>query len=113
MNDTTRMQYQHTQYAPLHYLMWSIALGQAIAACLLVHRPIVALVLITSAAIVALFAACFMHLTIQDEGESLAIRFGPLPLFRKTIPYTDISDVAAGRSTLIDGWGIHYVPTRG
>ena len=41
------------------------------------------------------------------------MRFGPLPLFRKRIPYRDIAAVEQGRSRWIDGWGIHFVPGRG
>ena len=107
------MQYHHTQRAPLHYLLWTISLIQVVAAYLLFALPVVACILIASAAMIALFAASFMHLTVQDEGHRLAIRFGPLPLFRKTINYEEIGESVAGRSSFIDGWGIHYVPRRG
>ena len=67
-------------------------------------------------AIAAIFALCglmFGSLTISDEGEWLALRFGPLPVLRKTIRYADITGVEVGRTTIIDGWGIHYMPGRG
>jgi hypothetical protein len=35
------------------------------------------------------------------------VRFGPIPLFRKTVLYTDILKVEVGRTLLLDGWGIH------
>jgi hypothetical protein len=54
-----------------------------------------------------LVAASFHHLTVEDHGEELAIRFGPVPLFRKTVAYSDIESVEVGRTTLLDGWGIH------
>ena len=55
----------------------------------------------------------FGSLTIRDDGEWLALRFGPLPLLRKTIRYADITGVEIGRTTIIDGWGIHFIPGRG
>ena len=55
----------------------------------------------------------FGSLTISDEGDCLALRFGPLPLLRKTIRYADITGVAIGRTSVVDGWGIHYFPGRG
>lgn len=55
----------------------------------------------------------FGSLTIRDEGEWLALRYGPLPVLRKRIRYADITSVEAGRTSIIDGWGIHYIPGRG
>jgi hypothetical protein len=43
----------------------------------------------------------------------LALRFGPVPLLGKRIPYAQIRGVRAARSKLFDGWGIHWVPGRG
>ena len=50
---------------------------------------------------------------IRDEGDCLAIRFGPLPVFRKLIRYADIRGVEVGRTRIIDGWGVHYILGRG
>jgi hypothetical protein len=57
-----------------------------------------------------LLAESFHHLTVADEGDRLVIRFGPLPLFRKSIWYDDIRTVEKGRTTFVDGWGIHWNP---
>jgi hypothetical protein len=46
----------------------------------------------------------FGSLTIRDEGDCLALRFGPLPLLRKRIRYADITGVEVGRTTILDGW---------
>jgi hypothetical protein len=43
----------------------------------------------------------------------LALRFGPLPVLRKTIRYAEITGVEIGRTTILDGWGVHYMPGRG
>ena len=55
----------------------------------------------------------FTSLTIRDEGDWLALCFGPLPLLRKTVRYADITGVEVGRTRIINGWGIHYFPGRG
>ena len=34
-------------------------------------------------------------------------------LLRKRIRYADITGVEIGRTGIIDGWGIHYIPGRG
>ncbi|MCO6456455.1 MAG: hypothetical protein J5I93_14250 [Pirellulaceae bacterium] len=53
-------------------------------------------------------AASFHHLTVKDRGELLEIRFGPLPLFRRTVRYADLGSVEIGRTLVLDGWGIHW-----
>jgi len=58
--------------------------------------------------LLALLAPAFHHLTVVDEGDRLAIRFGPLPLFRRAVRYDDIERVEVGRTLLLDGRGIHY-----
>ena len=55
----------------------------------------------------------FHHLTVADEGDHLSIRFGPLPFCCKRIPYDQIRDVEVGRTTWLDGWGIHQSPRGG
>jgi hypothetical protein len=73
----------------------------------------VATVVLLAAGAMAGLAFCFRSLTVADDGDRLTIRFGPVPLFRTSIPYADMTGVEAGKSTVIDGWGIHYVPGRG
>jgi hypothetical protein len=50
---------------------------------------------------------CFCSLTVADEGEHLAIRFGPVPLLGKQIRYADMQSLEVGKTTFLDGWGIH------
>ncbi|MDB4650408.1 hypothetical protein OAE37_01460 [Pirellulaceae bacterium] len=52
-------------------------------------------------------AGSFHHLKVEDQGEQLSIRFGPLPLFRRSVKYENIVSVKKGRTTILDGWGIH------
>jgi hypothetical protein len=76
-------------------------------------EPAVAVLVLAIAAVFVICALMFGSLTVRDEGEWLALRYGPLPIFRKRIRYADITAVEPGRSAIIDGWGIHYIPGRG
>lgn len=58
--------------------------------------------------LIALLAPCFHNLTVADKGDVLSIRFGPVLLFARTVNYADIEQVEDGRTTILDGWGIHY-----
>jgi len=71
------------------------------------QSPVVSIVLPVAGLVNLVLAGAFHHLTIADEGEALAVRFGPLPLFRTAIRYDDIRRVELGRTTLLDGLGIH------
>jgi hypothetical protein len=53
-------------------------------------------------------AASLHHLTVADQGDVLAIRFGPLPLLRTSVRYAEIESAEVGRTLLLDGWGVHY-----
>ncbi|MCI0364516.1 MAG: PH domain-containing protein, partial [Phycisphaerales bacterium] len=107
------MNYSHTQRAPPWWLLAAIGAAAIVVASLLhVHWQIALIVASLGAAILVL-AVCFQTLTVADEGDSLAIRYGPLPLFHKRIPYQTIREVEPSRSAFIDGWGIHYIPGRG
>jgi hypothetical protein len=101
------MTYSHTQHAPfcaqLTAAYWAFQATQ----------PWVGLILAASALLVGILGASFQHLTVADEVDRLTIRFGPVPLFRRRVHYADIVSVEAGRTTLLDGWGIHYSPRGG
>ncbi len=116
------MAYKHTQHGRWHYLFLLFSVAMAVAVWLtrrelgvwLLHRHLTVLNLVLATA--AIFAVCglmFGSLTIRDEGERLALRFGPLPILRKRLRYADITGVEIGRTKIIDGWGIHYTPGRG
>ncbi len=116
MNGTTSTEttsgYFHTQKAPLCLILYGSAL-----ACLvlgwLVSSELAMIICVAVAVPIALLAPAFHYLTVVDQGEVLAIRFGPLPLFRRTVRYSDIEKVEMGRTTFLEGWGIHYSPRGG
>ena len=57
--------------------------------------------------LLGLLAPAFHHLTVADHGDVLAIQFGPVPLFRRKVKYTDIEKADVGRTLFVAGWGIH------
>lgn len=55
----------------------------------------------------AFLGLSFQSLLVADEGDVLLVAFGPLRLPRIRIRYADIERIEVGRTTLLDGWGIH------
>jgi len=107
------MDYEKTQYAPLHYILLAVAVTSLIGAWVARGEPGEAILLVGVAAALVLVALMFGSLTVSDEGDCLALRYGPLPVFHKRIRYADITAVEPGRTSVIDGWGIHCLPGRG
>ncbi len=107
------MPYNHTQNAPLHYIVSApgiISLGAAWFA----RADAVAVAICLSVAVVLFLAAAMCHhLTVSDEGDWLAVRFGPLPLLSKRIRYDQMTAAEPDRSTILDGWGVHYMIGKG
>jgi len=108
-----RMTYARTQHGRWHYVLLVLALATCGGAWLARSQPPVVGILMGIAAIFALCGLVFGSLTVSDEGDCLAIRFGPLPLLWKRIRYADITAIEVGRTRFIDGWGLHYMPWRG
>ena len=109
----TTMRYTHTQRAPFLYVLLALAAAAVIGAWLSRNDAAAMPVALGVGVVLVVVAFSFGEMTVQDEGSHLAIRYGPLPMFRKRIPYAAITAAEAGRTSLIDGWGIHYVPGRG
>ena len=101
-------EYSHTQRGILQpVLLVSAAVVLALAPVVRGETPLPA-VLVSLVAFFILLSFAFARLTVRDEGTRLAVRFGPLPLFRKTIPYAAMTGVERERSTFSAGWGIHW-----
>ncbi|MCO6044602.1 hypothetical protein NG895_11855 [Aeoliella sp. ICT_H6.2] len=107
------MSYQHTQHGYFHLLMYPLAAAMLVAAWWTRAEMAPTLILGLASLLFVLVGFCFQTLTTVDLGDRLELRFGPLPMFRKSIPYADIQTAEAGKSLWIDGWGIHWVPGRG
>jgi hypothetical protein len=110
--DPTPPGYSHTQKAPLCLILYGSALACFALAWTAGHAPDST----TAAAVgllLALLAPALHHLTVEDQGDRLAIRFGLLPLFRRTVRYADITSVEVGRTGILEGGGIRYSIRRG
>jgi hypothetical protein len=107
------VRYEHAQRGGWHRILFVMA-GMMLIGAGLAHEELAAVVLLLAiTTIFLLVALLFSSLTIRDEGEWLALRYGPLPIIRKRFRYADITTVESGRTSIIDGWGIHYIPGRG
>ena len=102
--------YSHTQTAPLCLILYGSALACFVLAWMLPIIPSfpAKLIPVVVGLLLVAIAPAFHYLTVEDQGARLGIRFGPLPLFRKTVPYANIAKVEVGRTLILDGWGIHY-----
>jgi hypothetical protein len=100
--------YRHTQAGPLCWLLY--ALGGATLAFAWLSRADLSLaaILLGSALLMLLLASSFHHLRVEDRGEYLEVAFGPLPLFRRTVPYANIRSAEPNQTTLLDGLGVHF-----
>lgn len=102
--------YYHRQQGPLCLLVYATAAILAGVAWYCRHeppQPYLTWIMTGSAMLVFLFAASFHHLTVEDEIDRLRIRFGPIPLFQRAVLYEEIVSAEVGRTTILDGWGIH------
>jgi hypothetical protein len=103
--------YWHRQTAPLCLILYLLAVVFFAVGYGVRGAPAVSVVLSLAGLAILVLAASFHHLTVADEGEALAIRFGPLPLFRTAIRYDDIRRIEIGGAasvgihlSLRDGW---------
>lgn len=98
--------YQHTQRTPLCVDLFTIV-GAIFVLILVWRKEPPMLWLLLPFGLLALTAS-FHRLTVKDQGDRLSIRFGPIPLFRRSVRYEDIEKVEVGRTLVLDGLGIHY-----
>ena len=108
-----QMHYQHKQTSPLNLVLYVLGVVLLAAAWASRTDRAVSIVLVGSAGVMIFAGLCVGYLVVRDEGDFLALRFGPLPIFRRLIAFSKISAVEPSRSTVLDGWGIHYIPGRG
>ena len=100
--------YRHRQRAPLCLLLYALAVAYLALGWLVRDAPPIPWLFPPIGLLMLVVAASFHHLSVVDRGDVLAISFGPIPLFRRTVRYADIVKVEVGRTRLLDGWGIHY-----
>lgn len=107
------MEYEKTQRGGLHHILHIAAAAMLLGAWFARAETPVTAILIGAAGLLAVLSLMFATLTVRDEGDWLALRYGPMPGFRKRIRYAEITSVEPSRTSIIDGWGIHYIPGRG
>jgi len=107
------MTYSHTQESPLWMILFGSSIPFFVLAWIAREQPVVLSVMLVAAGLLVLVGLAFHHLTVEDEGDRLAIRFGPLPFLETSVPYADIKRIEVGRTTILDGWGIHRRPRHG
>ncbi|QVL31794.1 hypothetical protein KIH39_23630 [Telmatocola sphagniphila] len=105
--ENTPSGYSHTQKAPLCWILYASALACLLLAYSIAETPVLYISGMVGLLLGLFVAPAFHHLTVEDRGDRLAIRYGPMPLFRRTVRYADIESVRVGRTLLFDGWGIH------
>ncbi len=107
MNTTTVSSYAHTQRGPWAFLLFLVAIVMAFTAFATQSIPVMTWMFVSISIAMFVLTFCFFHLTVADRGDHLLVQFGPLPLFFTRISYEDIQSVEIGKTTLLDGWGIH------
>ncbi len=105
--EKTTSKYSHTQKAPLYLLVYALAAVFLALGWIVQDAPTIPWLFPPIGLLMLVVAASFHHLKVEDQGDVLSVRFGPIPLFRKTVQYSDIVKVEVGRTLLLDGLGIH------
>jgi hypothetical protein len=104
--------YHHTQPAHAVRVLTLIAVAACVAAVLLapkVREPgwYPDAVLLVLAGVMAVAAALFWSMTVEVTDADLIFWFGS-GLIRKRIPLPEIATVEEARTTVWQGWGIHW-----
>lgn len=107
------MNYEHTQRSPLGWILLICGISVFIFGWTHSKQILFKVISVVITLTIIMLSQCFRTLTVRDEGEGLAVRFGPLPIFRTRIPYSEMIDIQPDRSNILDGWGIHYTPGKG
>ena len=108
MSGRSPLTYNHTQKAPWFLLLLAFAALFFTIALVTRAEPVSPAILLVAGLLMAVLGYSLQQLTVCDEGDRLAVRFGPLPLFEKRIRYDDIREVEIGRTTILNGWDIHW-----
>ncbi len=107
--------YQHTQRGPWSFVLLAVvASNLTLAVRLWGNEPAWASLLLLSVALLMTFMTfCFQSLTTTVSETSLRVHFGPIPLLEKKVLLEDIVSVRPEKSSLLDGWGVHWTPGKG
>ncbi|MFT7461775.1 MAG: hypothetical protein ACI9EF_000109 [Pseudohongiellaceae bacterium] len=119
---TTQGDYDHVQRGRIHWLIYAVATICTWAGIAVLDGTVEPeadfrepglWLFFSVAAVSVLLAMNFQYMRVRDGGDVLQINFGPLPLLSREVSYGDIESVTQGRTSVIDGWGVHVMPGRG
>lgn len=113
MVETAPTTYRHTQKGPWHWMLDGLGVMLLVLAWFSSEALPVRWMFVGLGALFLILGSTFRHLTVEDRGDHLRIAFGPLPLATRRVLYRDIRAVEPGRTTILDGWGIHLSPRGG
>lgn len=106
--------YRHVQRSPIHFMMYLLTAFMFVWAWQIRDNVAPSGVVVVVAMIMFGLTLSFQTLTVSDlDGETLDVRYGPLNLFGTRIAYNEITAVEKGSTSVLDGWGIHFIPFRG
>lgn len=108
MASITHATYSHTQRSPLCGILYLVAVQLAVTSVLTRMIPWMWPMMGVLSGMMFLFATAFHHLRVTLDASGIEIAFGPTPLFRKRVEYSEIVRAEVSRTTILDGWGIHY-----
>jgi len=101
------MRYEHTQTAPLYLILAASTAGLLVTAWTVPILPM-RIMFSVIGGLMLLLTFSFRQLTVSDQRDHLLVQFGPLPLFRRRVKYAEMESVQRGRTSFLDGWGIHF-----
>jgi hypothetical protein len=107
MTAQTDAAYSHTQRGYWHTLLDGFGVLMMALAVFSGEPYAARLLFVGMGAMFLVLGSSFRSLTVEDRGDRLSVRFGPLTLFRTSVRYEDIREVEVGRTLLLEGWGIH------
>lgn len=96
--DTECIEYSHQQTAPLCLLIYILAVVFIVLGFIVENAPPIRWLFPPIGLLMLVVAASFHHLTVEDQGNVLSVRFGPVPLFRNTFKNSDIAKVEVGQT---------------
>ncbi|RKY19959.1 MAG: hypothetical protein DRQ55_09235 [Planctomycetota bacterium] len=114
----TRQTYDHVQRGWLHWLLLLLVIVQITGVVMLWDNPndgasVTRPMLMAFSGVLIVLSLCFQQLRVRDVGDRLEVRFGPVPLLRRSVRYADITRATPSRSSLLDGWLVHWAPGGG
>ena len=112
MGEICKKQYEHVQHGWLHIIFWAVA-AVMVAGASLASSSRAAEGFALAVAGVFVLCAHVRHAHRAGRRGPPRLALGPVPVFGTLIRYADLTAVEPGRTSIIDGWGIHYIPWRG